>query len=332
MTETLSRRPRWKPANTGKVIAYTDRVYSILYGLYKYGLLNSEHIRKLYHGNERNTQRRLRELFDHGFVKKFNVKVDQYAPGSEKDVYALTDKGANLLSDIYGVPRLGVRYNENNKRRTLSTIPHALMVSDIVVRFEVACANTQAGTGEGGRPPTEFISQREILEAAPERTQENKNPLHWSVDIRGHDKPVGNNPDHLFGIRDTGRPEGKNEAFFFVEADRGTESVIPKRNDFTKSTPFKKLHAYVWTLHHKLHTKYFGVPNFRVLWVTKSTGEDKDGKTRLENMMAAAREITGGAKPLVEKFLFAEYPSLSEGDPLTMGWKDMHGKDRRIIS
>ena len=66
-------------------------------------------------------------------------------------------------------------------------------------------------------------------------------------------------PDAFFTLEDSRRPEGSNRAHFFLEADRSTAT----------QTRFKeKISAYWHYLEQGLHTRKFGIKNFRVLTVT----------------------------------------------------------------
>jgi DNA-binding PadR family transcriptional regulator len=140
MSQVMTRAKRWIPQESEKVLLFTERDYDILYALYKYQLFTTHQLEEIHQGSKQKTQRRLRELFNAGYIRKFDTKVDLTTPGTEPDVYALTDQGAKWLAHHRSdIARLNKRYNENNARRTIATIPHALMVSDIMMRFELAC-------------------------------------------------------------------------------------------------------------------------------------------------------------------------------------------------
>ena len=81
----------------------------------------------------------------------------------------------------------------------------------------------------------------------------------------------------------------------------------------------------------KLHQAVFGdwMGNFRVLWVIDSHGRDRDGKTRLENFLETAQEVTAGK--ISDVFLFTTYDAFKNANPLTHGWVNAKGETRRII-
>lgn len=327
MPAVTTRSSRFKRIATDKTLLFTERDFSILYALYKYQLLTTHQLTQSYPGSEQRTRWRLRELYDAGYVHRFNTKTDATIPGSDPLVYALTDLGANWLSEKRpDIERLAKRYNENNARRTLATIPHALMVSDIMLRVELACYYTPERVV--------FIGQREILDLAPERTRNRRSPTHWNspVIVRGEQEKIGNNPDQIFGLIDKQRPEGRNKAYFFLEADRGTESVRPGATHINKSTIYKKLLGYYHTHVHKLHSTVFGesMSNFRVLWVIDSNNRDRNGKTRLQNFLDTAQEITEGRIP--ELFLFTTYDRFRATQPLDIEWVNTRNEVRKLIA
>lgn len=323
----MMRAKRFKPQESDKLLLFTERDYDILYSLYKYQLFTTHQLEELHQGSKQKTKKRLRELFNAGYVRKFNTKVDLTKPGTEPDVYALTDKGARWLAHHRpDTARLNKRYNENNSRRTLATIPHALMVSDLMMRFELACYYNATRTA--------FIEQREMLDRAPELTRNRRSPTHWQspVVVKGENINMGSNPDQVFGITDRERQQGVDTAYFFLEADRGSETEVPRTvKGLQKATIYKKLSCYYSTHVNKIHHGVFGdwMSNFRVLWVLDSYGRQGGGNTRLENFLELTNKITKAHMP--DLFLFTTYEAFKNSNPLTHEWVNAKGEKRRII-
>lgn len=322
----MTRAPRFKRTTTDKVLLFTERDFDILYALYKYHVATTHQLAEIHPGSDQKTRWRLRELFDAGLVHRVNTKTDPTIPGSEPIVYALTDAGANWLSENRSdIDRFPKRYNENNARRTRATIPHSLMVAEVMLRFEQAAYYT----------PTRvrFLDQRTLLAHAPEKTRKRRLPTQWNsvARIEGKDIRLGNNPDQLFALIDAERPEGRNQANFFLEADRGTESVRPEGARLTKSTIYRKLLGYFATHTSKLHRAVFGetMTNFRVLWVVDSSARDRKGRTRIENIIATANEVTGGT--IADLFLFTTYSAFKSGNPFTHPWVNAKGERRQLV-
>jgi hypothetical protein len=194
------------------------------------------------------------------------------------------------------------------------------MVADIMVRFELACYFN---------PRFTLFGQRELLKEAPERTRARRSVLHWNsmVNVSGKRVRIGNNPDQFFAVFDH---RSKKLNYFFLEADRGTETVRPQRRHLNKSTIYRKLLGYYHTHKNRLHKTVFGehMRNFRVLWVIDSDGTDKDGNTRLDNMLVTTQEVTGGT--LSDLFLFIDYRAFQSDDLFDLNWLNGKGELRQI--
>ena len=327
MEQVLRRASRHRRRETHKSLAFTPRDFSILHALYKYHLLNTHHLADAHPGNKQKTRWRLRALFDAGIVERFHTKIDLSVPGSEPVVYALTDHGADWLSAHRpDVDRLRGRYNERNARRSLLSIPHTLMVGDVMLQFELAAYYRSNDVA--------FLSQHELLARAPRETRTRHTPTSWTsrVPFNGEKVVVGNNPDQLFGLESKAREPGRNRLYFFLEADRGTETVRPVSGHLNKATIYKKILGYCQTHAYKLHLGTFGewMKNFRVLWVVNSHGRQSGGKTRLENFMETTRTVTNCR--IADLFLFTTFDALkAHGDPFTHTWVNANGDPRQIL-
>jgi hypothetical protein len=326
-THSSKRMSRYKRRMSDKALYFTPRDFTILHTLYKYHLLTTHQIVAVHQGSEQKTRWRLRELFDAGYLERFHTKTDMTVPGSEPVVYALTDRGADWLSTHRpDIERQHTRYNERNARRTLSTIPHSLMVAEIMLRFELSAYFR----------PTEvaFISQQGMLARAPEVTRNRRTPTQWNhkILVKGEPVVIGNNPDQMFGVIDRNRPEGRNTLYFFMEADRASETVRPVTTHLMKATIYKKMLGYYHTHLQKVHQGVFGdwMRNFRVLFVVDSTGKASDGKTRLENFIETAGQVTEGR--IADLFLFTTFDQFKRSEsPLNHLWVNAAGKETRLL-
>lgn len=87
--------------------------------------------------------------------------------------------------------------------------------------------------------------------------------LYDSVTVSDHDgtKKLSVRPDAFFTLEDSRRPAGANQAHFFLEADRSTETQARFRD---------KIRAYWHYIEQGLHGQKFGIRNVRVLTVAKT--------------------------------------------------------------
>jgi hypothetical protein len=285
----------------------TPRDLAILRAVHRHRLLRSTHLVALSGGSRQATLRRLQLLFHHGYLDRPSMQLDWYARGSEPLVYALGNRGAELLETEGVVRRGGVRWDTKNRNLSRVFLHHTLAVAEVMVAFEVAC---QSHSG------VQFISPEEVLAQAPPETRRLRLPFRWQVEIHHDGKlhRLGVEPDRVFGLRFENAPENRRHAFFFFEADRGTMPVA--RKGLAQTSILRKLLAYRETWMQDLHEKHLAIPNFRVLIVTTNT-------ERMKRFVAESHLHLGGGSRL---FLFADQERLSGGNVLTEAWVDGRGE------
>jgi hypothetical protein len=293
-----NRRPRFERAPVRPMIL-TPRDLEILRAVHRHRLLRSTHLVALSGGSRQATLRRLQLLFHHGYLDRPSMQLDWYARGSEPLVYALGNRGAELLETEGVVRRGGVRWDTKNRNLSRVFLHHTLMVAEIMVAFEVACRSR-----EGVR----FIPPEEVLARAPEATRRLHLPFRWQVEVRHRGKPyrLGVEPDRVFGLEFQGLPENRRRSYFFLEADRGTMPVV--RKGLGQTSFLRKLLAYQETWRRGLHKAHLGIPNFRVLTVTTS-------RERVGHLVEACHLV--GSSRL---FLFADAKGLGQENVLMHEW------------
>jgi protein involved in plasmid replication-relaxation len=306
MLEVQPRRPRFERAPIRPMVL-TPRDLQILKAVHRHRLLRSTHLIALLDGSRQTTLRRLQLLFHHGYLDRPPMQLDWYTRGSEPLVYALGHRGAELLEREGGLQRGGIRWETKKRNVSRVFLHHTLAVAEVMVAFEVACR-----LREGVR----FIPPEEALAGASEATRRLRLPFRWQVEVRRGGKPyrLGVEPDRIFGLHFEGELEGRNLAFFFLEADRGTMPVV--RKDLGQTSLRRKLVCYQETWQQGLHKTHLGIPNFRVLTVTTS-------RERVEHLVEACRSLGGGGSRL---FLFADQEALGSGDILSYEWMNGRGE------
>lgn len=303
------RRPRFERAPIHPMVL-TPRDFEILRAVHRHRLLRSTHLVALTGGSRQATLRRLQLLFHHGYLDRPPMQLDWYARGSEPLVYALGNRGAELL-EAEGVARpRGIRWEAKKRNVSRVFLHHTLAVAEVLVAFEIACR---------GREGVRFIPPEEILAGAPETTRRLRLPFRWQVEIRPGGRPyrLGVEPDRVFGLRSEGEPEGRNLVFFFLEADRGTMPVT--RKGLGQTSFLRKLLCYQETWRQGLHRKHLGIPNFRVLTVTTN-------RKRVEHLVEACRSLSGGSR----LFLFTDGAQLGRRSILAQGWVNGLGEVLRL--
>ena len=312
MLEVQPRRPRFERASVRPMIV-TPRDLLILRAVHRHRLLRSTHLMALSDGSPQTTLRRLQLLFHHGYLDRPSIQLDWYARGSEPLVYALGSRGAELLEARGEFRRGGIRWDTKNRNVSRVFLHHTLAVAEVIVAFEIACR---------GREGMRFIPPEEVLAGAPEATRRLRLPFRWQVEVRqgGKSHRLGVEPDKLFGLRFEGEPEGRNVAFFFLEADRGTMPV--RRKGLAQTSFLRKLLCYQETWRQGIHRAHLGISNFRVLTVT-TNGE------RVEHLVEACRSLGGGGSRL---FLFTDRESLGQDVILGHEWENGRGEMVRLLN
>jgi len=310
MSSTHARRPRFERAPVRRMVL-TSRDIELLRAVHRHRFLRSTHLVALADGSRQAVLRRLQLLFHHGYVERPVFQLDWYTGGSQPLVYALGKRGAKAIAAAGW--RSGVCLDSKNRSLSRVFLHHTLAVADVMVAFEVACRE---------RPDLDFIRAEEVLARAPAATRPLRSPLRWQVDVRLDARPqhLAIEPDAIFGLRLKGEFGNPREAFFFLEADRGTMPVA--RKSLTQTSFARKLMAYRETWRQGVHKARFGIPGFRVLAVTASS-------ERLGHLVAACRSLPSSGARL---FLFAHVSQIREANVLAMRWVDGRGKSATLIA
>ncbi len=276
-TTTRPRLPRYKRAQTEVSFALTKRDLDILALVESFRLATSEHIQALAPGSSQGILRRLQKLFHAGYLDRLREEP-VYGGGSQKMVYAITNKGVRELqkAGVIENPSAGDRNANNRGLRDLS-MRHTLLISHIraVVTSVVR-----------SRPDMRLAFWKE--------GPETYDAIEVSLPEGYTRVPVA--PDAFFSLED---PKGKMH--FFLEADRGTMTV----ERFTR-----KLKAYAAYWREKRHHDKFSIRYFRVLTVTTSA-------TRSTHLVRRAEEDEE-VRSLGRLFLFSDRDNLRLEKPESM--------------
>ena len=240
----LKRAPKFKrkPQQIGS-LRLQKRDIDIIRLVYDYRFLNSDQIKALVDGSEQVISRRLQKLFHHGFLDRPPSQIIYPLGGTQKMVYALGDRGVDLLAEKFGIDRGKIKWREKNKEVKDRHIQHTLMISDFRVCLELALRNS---------------ADTNLLFWIRENPQELKDYV-YIKDEQGRNIKASIVPDGFFMIQDK---KGPKPMYFFIEAD---QSTMPSARFF------KKMRAYwVWGMKEKGQIRKFDIEAFRVLTITKT--------------------------------------------------------------
>lgn len=293
------RTPRFKrkPKLAGG-LTLQERDIEIIKLVHEYRFLNSKQIQALVQGSDQVILRRLRKLFHHGYLDRPVGQIIFSNPimGPEKMVYALGDKGADLMAEWFGIDRGKVIWKEKNREVRERYIQHTLLVSKFRACLSIALRN---------------IPNVSLLFWQRENVQEFKE---YVYDTKGsRKKRLTVVPDGFFGIEDAG-----GRMYFFLEADRST---------MTAARFLNKMQAYWLWWRQGGSRKRFGIENFRVLTLTVS----KRRRDNLVKRTQGADEAGAGSY----MFWFADSNDINLDAPLTILqniWKTAAVGDERMHS
>ena len=272
----------------------TERDREIIRLVLRSRFLRSWHLFILEGGSEQAILRRLALLYHHGYLDRPRAQLDYYhRGGSHRMVYGLGRKGIKLLAR-----ELDDELDQHSHDEQYGTIgriylAHALLVSEIMVAFELACRK---------RGDISFIPQEKLTPA------DTHDVFRWRVTVQGG-MGLGVIPDQVFAVEFTAQSGSWDRQVFFLEADRGTMPVV--RRSLSQTSFYRKLLAYEATWAQSIHRRRFGFHRFRVLTVTTNA-------RRIESMVNACAQLKRGHG----LFLFADQSILANPAAiLSVNWQ-----------
>jgi Replication-relaxation len=317
-----------KRQNPPPPFKFQERDFEIIRLVYEHRFLTAPMIRRLLDGFEgkswsyRKLQARLVLLFHHQYLEWPQAQVQQWKLGHKADyVWALGNKGADLISSRTGIRRAKVDWRAKNQTFTLVPLRHELLTAE-------ATTGTICGARQSGA--RRYIQFDEILADAPARTRDQKQPDRWDVRIervKGEPKDVRIVPDKIFGTEFLDRPAPRNKLYFFLETDLRSESIYrtnPKSVSFGEKLTGYYETALAWSKEVESGLpprRPYAFTRFYVLTITA-------GPMRIASMRAHVARFPSNRRA----FLFADIATLREydGDLLALPWVDGEGNTARL--
>lgn len=275
----------------------TDRDLDIIEAILRYRFSPTSELTRLVGGHEDVNVRRLRKLWEWGYVNRFAF------PGirthSEFIYYLDSTQPLDLLiqhgrvNDIHPQMHEEVRLNREadyagavirGQHMKLGFLKHALMISRLHFMLEMASRNSDGRVELASwHQGAELRGHKVAVPEISSRRLDGTNEYIWEEhDHRTQRLPV--EPDALFTLRLAARPPKEQLVHFCYEADRGSMPMADM---------LKKLRAY----HHfikrqQLHKDVFGVHPIRAVLV-ESTDEPRARKLM---ELASSSQVIGTIK------------------------------------
>jgi len=230
----------------------TLRDIEVLVDVYKYRYLSVSQIRQLHFPSKRTAWKRLQALTTLKYLKAFT------APSIPERIYYLDQRGAEIVADDLQVGFDDLAWDRSQRSpKDYYFLRHFLAINDFRINLTLACKTS------------ELTLLGFIPEYVGERTAQGyvKKYLRDKVcDIEDTKRQISHTPDAAFALGKDGKA-----ALFFVEIDRGVETISKPEEGFLKSIVF---YLNYWTRgQFNKYAKDFGnadFQTFRTLVVTNS--------------------------------------------------------------
>jgi len=239
----------------------TGRDIEVLMDLYKYRYLSVSQIQHLHFPSEQTAYRRIRALKGMSYLESFRVS------NINEHICHLDKKGAEYVASELGVFVSDLKWYKRREPKDYYFMRHFLKVNDFRIALTLAYRNSEIDL-LGFIP--EYYGEKQ------ERGEIKKYIRDFVLDIKNQARKIYHTPDAVFSLE-----KNKKAALFFLEMDRGTETLTDPEKGFLKCIDF---YLNYWTSgrYHRYEADFGCEPFkvFRALIVTTS-------EERLQNMRQA---------------------------------------------
>jgi hypothetical protein len=259
----------------------TDRDLDIVDAILRYRFCSAAMLVRLAGGNEDVTHRRLRRLWERGLVARW--AFPGFRTHSEFYYYLDNREPLDLLAERRHLEIHPQMLEETRSHREkdyagaavrgqhmqLGFLNHGLMISRMHFMVEMACRNSGSAVAleawcQGGQIAGHKVDVPKI------RSSKVGGEFFWQEIDETERVPV--EPDALFTLRFTDRPQDRQLAHFFYEADRGTMVITDMLRKFRGYHHFVKKQ--------QRHKEAFGIHPVRAVLV--ETTDEARGKRLME--------------------------------------------------
>jgi hypothetical protein len=272
----------------------TSRDTAILLDLYHYRYLSFSQLARLHFPSHSSAYQRLRILKREGLVKTF------HAPAIAERIFSLDTEGAKLVAaelDTALEELSWYRYSKTPK--DYYYLRHFLAINDFRILITQTCENAPIS----------------LLGFIPEYIGEKTKEGHVKKYLRDTVKEYSHTPDAVFALEKDG-----NTALFFLEIDRGLETVSDAEKGFLKCVIFY-LHYFLARKYERYESDFYtSFKSVRTLIITPSQKRleyMRQAVTNLDFSPAQAKRLLWGTiqEQATKEFLFESiWQSMDAGD------------------
>ena len=232
-------------------VKLTERDIAVIRSVYKYRYLSATQIKQLHFPSQRTAWRRIQSLLELGCLKAFTV------PNIPERLFYVDKKGVEIIAiELHvGIDDLGW-HAHGRAPKDYYFLKHFMAINDFRILLTQAC-KASAIHLLGFIP--EYIGDKTPEGHVKKYIRDRVSDMMFSAVSYSH------TPDAVFALEKDGKP-----ALFFLEIDRGIETVGDSSKGFLKCAVF---YLNYWAdAHWKRYNAEFSreFPTFRVLIVTTS--------------------------------------------------------------
>ncbi len=280
----------------------TERDHEIILSVYRYRYLTTSQIARLHFPSARTAQRRLSVLTGHKLLAHFSV------PNIGERLYMLTTRGANLVADMLDVSPDDLLWSAGTKPpKDYYFIKHFVAISDFRITLTHAVAQSDISL-------LGFIPEHYGAKHLSGRVTKYIKDVAFS--ITDPKEKITHTPDAVFALE-----KNQKQALFFLEIDRGTETISNPAKGIGKMIRFYE--GYAQEEKYKGYAEDFHCEpfsNFRLLFITTSA-------RRVENIRNALGRTP---PPLYRFFWLTTYDQVNEETIFDRIWSPLDAGDEKL--
>jgi len=237
-----------------RTLLLTERDHALLVSLLKYRYLSSRQVERLHFSSHQTATRRLRLLAQAGYVTTFR------AHGIEEHLAALTEQGAQVVAEELLVPLQQLGWTPRREEpKDYLFLKHFLLCGDVRISLTQGCTLRDSVALLGFIP--EHLGDKTPNGGVQKYVRD------VVSDIAKPQEKLVHTPDGVFALA-----REERAALFFLEIDRGTETLADAEHGFLKALRFYL--NYLVTGGYQRYSEDFRILEpfkaFRVLVLTSS--------------------------------------------------------------
>jgi len=245
----------------------TKRDTQVLLDIYKHRYLSVSQVKTLHFPSLQTAYRRLRALKTLGYVKSFTV------PNISESIYCLDKDGAEVVAGELDIGVEDLKWKRGTKSpKDYYFLRHFLKINDFRISLILGCKNSEISL-LGFIP--EYYGERTVKGGAVKYIKD------FVCDIKNQSQRISHTPDAVFSLERERKP-----ALFFLEVDRGTETVTDPEKGFLKCAKFY-LNYWVDGKYQR-YGEDFGCEPFKAFRAIIVTTSD----VRMQNMREAVSRLS----------------------------------------